>query len=323
MLTPRGKRLQEGSRAVARQLTTDILPFLVPPPGASPLSSKSSSARRTAAAPNVDLNKVGNRILNAVSNRLQSDLGNLQKDLANPRRIPARLSQQSYGLLQEATNVFAETPAGLQEPAYTVVAQTAAYEIRDYAAYTVASTNMRTVEESGDTGGALENPALQGAAFNSLAAYIFGANRQQEVLPMTTPVTTTACGEMRFYLATSTSTTDENGNTVEKMIPEPLEQDEARSVYETDRILIQEIPPARLAVRRFPGFATNGEIRRQKQALLTVLALDEVELDVPHGAAVPHVVFQYNPPYTLPVVRRNEIAVAVRDASAQVEGWEA
>jgi hypothetical protein len=278
-------------------------------------SSRRYASSASSTSPNVDLNKVGSRILNAVSNRFQSDLDNLQKDLANPRRIPARLSQQTNELLQEATNVFAETPAGLQEPSYTVVQRTADYEIRDYAAYTVASTNMRSIDdqdEEGTDGVGVENPALQGAAFNSLAAYIFGANRQQDVLPMTTPVTTTACGEMRFFLARD----------LEK-IPEPLEQDEARSVYETDRILIQEIPPARLAVRRFPGFATNGEIRRQKQSLLAVLALDEVELDVPHGAAVPHVVFQYNPPYTLPVVRRNEIAVAVLDESAKVTGWEA
>jgi hypothetical protein len=47
--------------------------------------------------------------------------------------------------------------------------------------------------------------------------------------------------------------------------------------------------------------------------------LDSVELDVPHGGTVPHVVFQYNPPYALPVVRRNEIAVAVLDQSKAVE----
>ena len=40
--------------------------------------------------------------------------------------------------------------------------------------------------------------------------------------------------------------------------------------------------------------------------------MDGVELDVAHGAIVPHVVFQYNPPYTIPIVRRNEIAVPVR-----------
>ena len=214
------------------------------------------------------------------------------------------MNKQRSSFWKEAANVFAETPADLEEPAYTVVRSTEDYEIRDYRAYTVASTSMTAVDDTAMT----DNPALQGAAFNSLAAYIFGANRQQRVLNMTTPVTTTMSGEMRFYL------TGQGGP-----IPDPLEEDEAKSVYETDRIFIQEIPPCRLAVRRFPGFATEGEIRRQKKVLLTALDLDQVELDVPHGAPVPHVVFQYNPPYTFPVVRRNEIAVAVLDQTEYVE----
>lgn len=33
---------------------------------------------------------------------------------------------------------------------------------------------------------------------------------------------------------------------------------------------------------------------------------------MPHGSVVPHVVLQYNPPYTIPIVRRNELAIPVR-----------
>eukprot|EP00977_Amphora_coffeiformis_P008317 scaffold1879_cov178-Amphora_coffeaeformis.AAC.6 len=303
LLTPRSKRLQEGSRAVARQLTTDILPLLMKPPSVGP-GARRGGFSGSSSGGSVDIPKVSNRILNALTNQVQSNLQTLQEDLANPRRIPARLNKQRSDFWKEAANVFAETPADLEEPSYTVVRSTDDYEIRDYQAYTVASTSMTTVDDTVMT----DNPALQGAAFNSLAAYIFGANRQQQVLNMTTPVTTTMSGEMRFYLGSQNNE-----------IPEPLEEDEAKSVYETDRIFIQEIPPCRLAVRRFPGFATEGEIRRQKKALLTALELDQVELDVPHGAAVSHVVFQYNPPYTFPVVRRNEIAVAVLDQTEYVE----
>jgi len=44
---------------------------------------------------------------------------------------------------------------------------------------------------------------------------------------------------------------------------------------------------------------------------LSNLQLDGIELDVPHGSLVPYLIFQYNPPYTIPIVRRNEIAVPV------------
>jgi hypothetical protein len=80
-------------------------------------------------------------------------------------------------------------------------------------------------------------------------------------------------------------------------------------------VKIQEIPPATLAVAKFTGFVTEGEVARQKDALLTSLAIDGIEIDVPHGTTVPHVIFQYNPPYTIPILRRNEIGIPVRMSS--------
>ena len=73
-----------------------------------------------------------------------------------------------------------------------------------------------------------------------------------------------------------------------------------------------------MAVRRFTGFVTEGEVARQKDALLSSLGIDGVEVDVPHGRPVPHIVLQYNPPYTVPIVRRNEIAVPVREPGVEV-----
>lgn len=213
----------------------------------------------------MSLSKVGGRVFNALQNQFQKNVETLQGDLADPRRIPQRLSKQTNDIVKEATNVFSETPVGLKEPAYTVVSETDDYEIRDYERYSVASTQM----DLGDSPVyRFDNVALTGAAFNSLAAYIFGANRDSTVMEMTTPVTTTLGGEMRFYLS------NDDGDD----IPEPLEQDESKSVYETDSISIEEIPPARLAVRRFTGFVTEGEVARQKEALLTALELDGVEL---------------------------------------------
>mmetsp|Transcript_11367 Transcript_11367/g.26363 ORF Transcript_11367/g.26363 Transcript_11367/m.26363 type:complete len:228 (-) Transcript_11367:671-1354(-) len=198
-----------------------------------------------------------------------------------------------------------ETPEGLEGPAYTVVASTNDYEIRDYEGYTVASTNMAKLGEPYS----MEDLASGGAAFNALAAYLFGANSEGKAMDMTTPVTTTSLGEMRFYL---------KGDGV-SMFPEPLVDD---NLYDTGSIQLVDIPPARLAVRRFTGFVTDGEVARQKDVLLQSLQLDGTwELDVAHGAIVPHVIFQYNPPYTLPMIRRNEIAVPIRteDESAAQE----
>ena len=45
---------------------------------------------------------------------------------------------------------------------------------------------------------------------------------------------------------------------------------------------------------------------------MTCLAIDGIEIDVPHASVVPHVILQYNPPYTIPLLRRNEIGIPVR-----------
>ncbi|GKY90820.1 hypothetical protein MPSEU_000054800 [Mayamaea pseudoterrestris] len=314
LLTPTQRKLQAGTQAVARQLANDILPSLAQNgPPSDPLSLLPSPD---------DLQKVGSSVLAAIGNQLQRNFEILQSDLVDPAtRIPQRLSKQTKDLVKEAQNVLRDTPVGLQEPPYTVVAEAADYEIRDYAAYTVACTNMATVqgESSGDSIGengsesasSITDVGQSGAAFNSLAAYLFGANAQGQSMDMTTPVTTTFQGEMRFYLASPS-------------VPAPLDASNSNNPYETGRVWIQNIPAARLAVRRFTGFVTDGEIARQKESLLLALQLDGVELDVAHGQTVGHVIFQYNPPYTIPVMRRNEIAVPVlRDLSQNLDdAWQ-
>jgi hypothetical protein len=235
-----------------------------------------------------DLESIGNRLFSVVSNQIQKNLENLQDDLTDPlTKIPQRLSKQTEDVLQEARNVFLETPEGLEEPPYTVVQSCDLYEIRDYEGYSVASTVMSGAALSGTA--SMEGvPA--GQAFNVLASYLFGANEESKTMSMTTPVTTTSSGEMRFYLAPGPSGS----------FPKPLQRRNDKratsSIDGTDTVELVDIPPARLAVRKFTGFVTDGEVARQKDVLLQALEMDGVELDVAHGAIVPHVVFQYNPP---------------------------
>jgi hypothetical protein len=277
LLTPTGKKLQDGTRTVVRQIANDILPQL-------------GKSRPKFPPPSLSFEKVGSGLFGAISNEIQKNFEYLQEDLTDPfNRIPQRLTRQREDfleLIKEGRNVFSETPEGLQGPKYTVVESCDLYEIRDYESYSVASIVM---EEAGDL-------ASSGTAFNSLAAYLFGLNEAKKPMAMTTPVTTTSSNEMRFYLA-------------ESSIPEPS----ADSTVE-----IFEVPSALLAIRKFTGFVTDGEIARQKDTLLQALEIDGVELEVAHGAVVPYVIFQYNPPYTLPMVRRNEIALPLRRAEERL-----
>jgi len=305
LLTPTQKRLQDGTRAVARQLTSDILPGIA---AVAAGAEKSSSGSKKLKSP-VDVlvedlptvvPKIGSRVLNAISNQAQNNLRELQEDIkaGDPMRGISRIQEQTAEIAAEAKNVFAETPEGLVGPSYRVVSKGDGYEIREYDSYSVASTSMSKVDEPYT----MDDLASGGEAFNALAAYLFGANEEKVVMEMTTPVTTTSTGEMRFYLK------EREGGSADFPLPNQ-ENDEAFNAK--GEVKIQEIPPATLAVAKFTGFVTEGEVERQKDALMTCLAIDGIEIDVPHASVVPHVILQYNPPYTIPILRRNEIGIPV------------
>mmetsp|Transcript_22550 Transcript_22550/g.48831 ORF Transcript_22550/g.48831 Transcript_22550/m.48831 type:complete len:451 (-) Transcript_22550:75-1427(-) len=324
LLTPTQKRLQDGTRAVARQLTSDILPgiaALAAGVNASPDGSKKLKSPVDVLVedlPNV-VPKIGSRVLNAISNQAQNSLKEFQEDIkaGDPLRSISRIQEQTAEIAAEAKNVFAETPDGLVGPSYRVLSQGEGYELREYDSYSVASTSMAKVDEPYT----MDDLASGGEAFNALAAYLFGANEEKAVMEMTTPVTTTSSGEMRFYLKERNSGSSD--------FPMPVaENDEAFNAK--GEVKIQEIPSATLAVAKFTGFVTEGEVARQKDALMTCLSIDGIEIDVPHASVVPHVILQYNPPYTIPILRRNEIGIPVRltaeeeeDAVNLSENWDA
>jgi len=301
ILTPTGKKLQEGTRAVAKQITMDILP------GIAEIASQTTSNRDKINSIVNELPslvpKVGERVLDAMRTTTKRNFETLQGDLADPRRIPDRLNQQRADIEAEVRNIFRDTPVGLEEPKYKVVGEGQGYEIREYEAYSAAATSMSKVGESYS----LSDITSGGAAFNALAAYLFGANEEEKGMEMTVPVTTTSAGEMRFFLKKDDAM---------QVFPTPLAVED--TINEKGAVKVIDVPSARLAVKRFTGFVTDGEVARQKDALLSELATDGVEIDVPHGAVIPYFVFQYNPPYTIPIVRRNEIAVPVLAPGAEI-----
>ncbi len=126
--------MQEGTKAVARQITTDIIP------GIAAAASATTRGRGTPPSLSEDLPslvpKIGSRILDAVSNQARKQFELLQKDLVDPSRIPKRITEQTAAVVTEAKNIFLETPEGLVGPKYTVVSKGIGYEIRDYEGYT-------------------------------------------------------------------------------------------------------------------------------------------------------------------------------------------
>lgn len=191
-----------------------------------------------------------------------------------------RLPDLPQLLADEALNVVSSVPPGLQSPDYTVVDRQAAFEIRDYAPYSTCTAAMAGSED----------PFGAGTSFNTLAEYTFGENDSKESLSMTTPVAISrgadGSQQMSFVLP---------GSLDASSAPAPI----------SPRVILSDVPTKRVAAVEFPGFATDGEVSRVLSALqqeLRLAGLAPVEDGV-------YTLLQYNPPYTLPFLRKNEIII--------------
>lgn len=165
----------------------------------------------------------------------------------------------------------------IEEPAYEVLQSWGQenIELRLYAPRVLARTPMTEGENSG---------------FRVLAAYIFGGNEAEQKIAMTAPVQR-SMGEspdpnMAFVMPSEF--------TIESL-PKP----------DDDRVQFSKEPAYHAAVIRFSGRATEERVEAQWQALSNFLESESIE---PTG---PPTLNQYNPPWTLPFMRRNEIIVPI------------
>lgn len=170
-----------------------------------------------------------------------------------------------------------------------------------------AVTEPSSTTGSSGGGGAGGEPAAllsSGESFNALAAYLLGENDEAATLAMTTPVATDYVGKiprrMSLVLPVAAAASAEAA-------PRPT----------SARVFVSERVPARYAVRAFGGFATEGEVKRQLLLLKSDLAMYgggmgyAADFDPATGEDL-YSVLQYNPPTTLPFLRRNEIAILLR-----------
>jgi hypothetical protein len=182
-----------------------------------------------------------------------------------------------------------------EQPPYTVVDRVAAVEIRRYGARLAAKIEI----EAGDE----RRPA--NAAFRALARYFGGANRTKpargaasgrhgsERLDMTAPVQMTRGGArtvMRFFMP--------KGYTRDTA-PEPADR----------RVRVVAVPEETLAVLRFSGRMRASAFATQAETLAAALEGSSWIVSGDPAALI------YDPPWTLPFLRRNEVAVPVAAAA--------
>ena len=179
-----------------------------------------------------------------------------------------------------------------EEVPYEIVREDGAFEIRDYPTVPVARVTLP---------GQYSNSSSK--AFELLFDYISGANAGDRDISMTAPVFMQ--GRELSMTAPVFGETGPEGFTMEFALPPPLTADDA-PVPTDPMVNIAERPPVRMAVLRFSGLLRPDSIAEQSKSLLTRIADEGL---TPAGSVQSA---GYNPPWTIPAFRRNEVLVPIR-----------
>lgn len=213
--------------------------------------------------------------------------------------------QQSFLFLM--TLFFASLVMAVEEPKYSVLEQSGEFELRYYAPLILAQ-----VQVTGD----LDTASSQG--FRLIAAYIFGKNQVNDKISMTAPVTMESKSDFASQkIAMTAPVTIEVNNPKNKDIGNnqwvvsfvmPSEYTLATLPMPLDsQVQIREIPAQKKAVITFSGFYNQDKVLEKTKVL-------EAQIESRHLQAIGEPQFaRYNPPWTLPFMRRNEIIIQVRD----------
>ena len=191
-----------------------------------------------------------------------------------------------------------------ETPAYTVIQKTGDYEVRQYAPRIIAEVSV-----SGD----LDTATSEG--FRTLASFIFGNNRapnsptitvaaeESVKIEMTAPVTVEPVGFKNTF-------TDTRDWRVEFSMPSQYTLETLPRPNNTS-VRIRALPNQTYAAVRYSGMNTGHRINEETRRLL-----DWIQAEGLFVLGSPELA-RYNPPWTLPIFRRNEILVPIRDLPVQ------
>lgn len=181
--------------------------------------------------------------------------------------------------------------ATYEEPRYALVERLdRGVEIRAYDGRVAVETDARGQQD--------------GEAFGRLFRYITGANAGGARIAMTAPVETGG-----RLIAMTVPVEQGAGGTMRFNLPRTVAEAGAPGPTEPG-VRLTRIPPERLAVLRFSGSATAEA--REAQARILAEVLDKAG----RKPAEPPFFMGYDPPFSIPFLRRNEVAVRLPPAKA-------
>ena len=182
----------------------------------------------------------------------------------------------------------------IEEPKFSVAVHEGACEIRDYQAATAAEVTVTGDQKSAGTKG-----------FRLLAGYIFSGNTKHQAIAMTAPVSQQQIGQTLAMTAPVTQTPSDGALVVRFTMPSGYSLDTLPEPNDSN-IKLRNVAPAHFAVIRFSGLANKASVDAKTAELDKFTK--ERHLQTIGTASLA----QYNPPWTLWFMRRNEVMIQLK-----------
>jgi len=211
------------------------------------------------------------------------------------------MNRAPYLLLSGLLLISGETMA-IEEPSYTVLSQVEDFELRRYDEQLVAQTWV-----SGDQ----DTASRQG--FKILADYIFGNNTapsgESSKISMTAPVTMQSDNlngqaSRKIAMTAPVSMQQNNGKwRVQFTMPSQYTMQTLPKPNNPD-VKIVQVPAQTYGVIKFSGLAGSKKVAKKTEMLKSWMQTQKLVI-----TGTPELA-RYNPPWTLPFMRRNEVMMA-------------
>jgi hypothetical protein len=182
--------------------------------------------------------------------------------------------------------------SNVEEAKYTVAEAYKSIELRDYAPMVVAEA-----EVSGERAKAINE------GFRIIADYIFGNNATMQKVAMTAPVTQQQSEKIAMAAPVMQQSSGDVWR-VRFVMPASYTM-ETLPKPNNPAVKLKEVKSKRFAVIRFSGMAGEESLKEHTQELKDFLSAKKL-----NPVSEPTYAF-YNPPWTLPFLRRNEVMLEI------------
>jgi hypothetical protein len=198
--------------------------------------------------------------------------------------------------------------AATPEPKFDLLGQSGRLEVRRYHPRLVAQT---TVDAPYDD--------AANVGFRRLADYIFGSNTTSASIEMTAPVGIAPAqpksSGTTIEMTAPVTISPNNSSATQYVVTFTMPEHYTRASLpnpNNPQIVISELPPKTYAAIRFSGYTGADTVQARTNELRAFIKSARlIPLD-PSTGATPAVA-RYDPPWTLPWFRRNEILIEIQD----------